>query len=103
MYTFNIILSMNDGEQEIFDIDMNDENVENEVTFLYSIFSELSDIEINNLCKISVFQYGVENFLDYIIDSDGKFYFTSEDPYLLNIRDLYISQRREQRNFINVN
>ena len=78
MNSFNVILTYNNFEQEIFDII--DFEISLEKPFIISILRELPLERLKDLVKISLCQ--VENckylLLDWLMARNGKYYFNTE-------------------------
>lgn len=93
MFKFNIITTYNDGEQVFFDIEMDQEDVENEKNFLHTLFREEPDLK--SLIKYSVCQIckNTEELLPFLSERYGKYYFTHEDSDALNILNKYLEIR----------
>ena len=91
MYTFNVIATYEDGEQDIFDIELTDEQVRNQTRFLCVLFQD--ETKIDSLIKYSVCQThprGFEKLLSFLDVRHGKFFFTEEDMDALNIKNRYM-------------
>ena len=88
-YNFNIISTFSDGEQEIFDITLDSDDVKNEATFLATLFQ--GEENLKSLIKYSVFQTGVteSEALPYLVRRGGKYYFTEECQNLLNFKNTF--------------
>jgi len=93
MYEFNIIVTYIDGEQDIYDIEMNHNCVKNEKIFLFTLFREESNV--TSIIKYSICQKlkNIDDFLPYLRDRNGKYYFTDEDETALNIKTKYLKLR----------
>ena len=93
MYSFNIIATYLDDEQDVFDIELSNTHVRDENTFLLALFE--SEIKLTSLIKYSVCQKGKSNdeCLSYILKRWGKYYFTDEDEELLNFNKNYLNLR----------
>ena len=93
MFKFNIIATYNDDDQDFFDIEMNEEDVKNEKTFLHALFRE--ETKLKSLIKYSICQVGKNygEILPFLLDRNGKYYFTHDDSDALNIRNKYLEIR----------
>ena len=91
MYSFNIIATYSDGDQDIFDIELNNIHVRDEKTFLLTLFE--SEIKLKNLIKYSISQSvdSVDELLPFIRERFGKYHFTEEDEELLNLKKNYLN------------
>ena len=89
-YNFNVISTFLDGEQDIFDITLNSDNVKNEATFLSTLFQ--GEENLQSLVKYSICQKGVteSEALPYLVRSGGKYYFNEENIGLLHLRNLHL-------------
>ena len=93
MFKFNIIATYNDDDQDFFDIEMNEGDVKNEKTFLFALFRQ--ELELKSLIKYSICQVGKNygEILPFLLDRNGKYYFTHDDSDALNIRNKYLEIR----------
>jgi len=93
MFKFNVIATYIDDDQDFFDIEMNEEDVKNEKTFLHTLFRE--EQVLKSLIKYSVCQIckNTEELLPFLLKRNGKYYFTHEDSDVLNIRNKYLEIR----------
>jgi hypothetical protein len=91
-YYFNIISTLSDDEQDIFDITLDSDDVKNEGTFLATLFQSEDNLE--SLIKYSICQKGVtkSEALSYLVRRNGKYYFTDEYPELLNFRNKFLKK-----------
>ena len=107
MYKFNIIATYLTDDQDIFDIEFDENDVSSETTFLLSIFSELDEISIDSLIKLSICQFSKEEeMLPWVRARHGKYYFSDEDvdtQNLLDLRNFYISECKRSKNVIDRN
>jgi hypothetical protein len=93
MFKFNVIATYVDDDQDFFDIEMNEEDVKTEKTFLHTLFRE--ETKLKSLNKYSICQIckNTEELLPFLFERNGKYYFTDEDPDVLNIRNKYLEIR----------
>ena len=93
MFKFDIIATYIDGEQDFFVIEMNDGDVKNEKTFLFALFRE--ELQLKSMIKYSVCQKckNIGELLPFLLERNGKYYFTDEDLDMLNIRNKYLEIR----------
>ena len=93
MYMFNIITTYSDGEQDFFDIEMNNEQIKNEQSFLFTLFRGESNL--TNIIKYSICQKckNINEFLPFLRHRNGKYYFNEEDIEALNIKNKFLKYR----------
>lgn len=93
MVQFTVIATYNDDDQDFFDIEMNEAEVKDEKTFLHTLFRE--ETKLKSLIKFSICQKfkKYDEILPFLLERNGKYYFTDEDPEMLSIRDKYLEIR----------
>ena len=93
MYEFNIITTYDDGEQDIYDIEMTPNDVRNEKIFLFTLFRYENNVK--SIVKYSICQKvkSLDDFLPFLRERNGKYYFTNEDMLALNIKNKYLELR----------
>ena len=75
---FQIIATFEDGDQDIFEIDIG--YVNNEKNFIENILDCLESEQIKNLIKLSICHYAKngEPSVDWLMNRDGKYFFNYE-------------------------
>lgn len=93
-YKFDILCSFETVEQVRISLEA-DSSTSEELFFIY-IFNRLSDVELNDIYKISICQYcdNENDVLPFVTDCSGKIYFHEThgiSQRVKNYRDEYLS------------
>lgn len=89
MYKFNIITTYLDGEQDIFDIQLDDMDVVDEENFLYTLFA--GETNLDSIIKYSVLQVCQEDeMLPFLRERNGKYFFNESDQKALDFKNNFI-------------
>lgn len=90
MYNFNVITTYIDGDQDIFDIELNESHIKDEKSFLFALFEDEPNVE--SIIKYSVCQMcnTIDKLLYFIDRRNGKFIFNETDKNALNIKNAFL-------------
>lgn len=76
MMRFNVIVTFENVDQDIIDIDLPETHYSDEEKFVKTIFDCLEKEDIGELIKFSVCQFANNvDGISWLIERDGKFYF----------------------------
>jgi hypothetical protein len=90
MYKFNIITTYLNGEQDIFDIQLDDMDVVDDENFLYTLFE--GETNLDSIIKYSVLQVCEEDeMLPFLRDRNGKYFFDESDQEALDFKNNFIA------------
>lgn len=91
MIEFRIFSTYVDDDVNHYIIEMNEEDVKDEKTFLHTLF-KADERMLKYIVKYSVHQIckNTDEMLPFLIEGKSIYYFTDEHPEMLSIRDKYL-------------
>lgn len=97
MIEFKVFTTYVDDDVEFYTIEMSEEDVKDEKTFLYSLFRVREARMIEYIVEYSVTQVckNIDEMLPFLINGKGKYYFTDQHPQMLSIRDEYLEMKKK--------
>jgi len=95
MTEFKVFTTYVDDDVEFYTIEMNEEDVKDEKTFLFALF-RVRERMVKYIVEYSVTQVykNIDEMLPFLINGKGKYYFTDQHPEMLSIRDEYLEMNK---------
>jgi hypothetical protein len=99
---FQIIATFEDGDQDIFEIDLG--YVNDEKNFITNILDSLDDEKIKDLIKLSICHYkkDSEQNIEWLINRYGKYYFNYETNNDDDTKEWYDFKNNYLNNILNL-